>query len=94
MSQWEVELGHEESRKLFSRHSKGIVAGILVAASIMIVIFIIFPYYNSDLPEKNDNYASNLPSFDSSDFISNDYKIYTTQIDSLISVSSMKKRCQ
>ena len=90
MSQWEVELGQKESRKLSLGHIKRIIiTGI--AASIIIAIIIIVPFYNKDIIETNDNYASNIPSFDSSDFLSNDYKMYTAQIDSLINVSEYEK---
>lgn len=92
MSQWETELEQNDSVNFISRHIKRIIiVGVGLAASIIIGVFIITPIYNSSMSESKDNYAYNLPLFDSSDYLSNDYCIYTTQIDSLINIAEYEK---
>jgi len=92
MSRWEAELEQKESTNFFSRHFKKIIiVGTGLAASIIIGFLIIAPFYNSDMTESKEKYAYRLPYFDSTDYLANDYRIYTSQIDSLINIVEYDK---
>ncbi len=62
-----------------------------MAASLIIGVSAIHILYKTALQKAGDNYAFNIPIFDSSDYLSEDYMIYTREIDSLINHSECEE---
>lgn len=92
MLEWESELMKNNPNKIkVSRFRKIFIIGGSIAASLIIGVLAIHILYNPSLQKVGDNYAFNIPTFDSSDYLSEDYLVYTRKIDSLINHSECEE---
>ena len=92
MAQWENELHTNfPDRIKVSKFRKLIIIGGGLAASLVIGVFALQLFNNTTIQNTGDNYAFSIPSFSSSDYMAEDYFIYTEKIDSLINISEYEE---
>lgn len=85
MSEWEKESPHEVPSKKISKIVRNFLISGSIAASLILVFLMLKPVFsNSGMEEGQEKIAFNMPYFNSSDYLSEDYKIYEEKIDSLL----------
>ncbi len=92
MDKWEKEITQEKHQTGISLNVRTIFyIGSSIAACLILVLFALRPFYNLGSNKSHDTYALNIPHFDTNDYLSNDYHIYTNRIDSLLNIKEYEE---